>query len=161
SGTIALINEGFIDPQRIGLQGHSWGGYQVAYILTRTGMYRCAEAGAPVVNMVSAYGGIRWETGLSRMFQYEHEQSRIGGSLWEKKDLYLENSPIFHIDKISTPVLILNNDHDGHVPWYQGIEFFVAMRRLDKPAWMLNYPGESHWPLTLPNRKDLNIRMQQ
>jgi dipeptidyl aminopeptidase/acylaminoacyl peptidase len=161
SGTDALIKTGFVDAQRIGLQGHSWGGYQIAHILTKTGIYKCAEAGAPVVNMISAYGGIRWETGLSRMFQYEHTQSRIGGTLWEKPELYMENSPVFNLDKISTPVLILQNDSDGHVPWYQGIEFFVAMRRLGKKAWMLNYPGEPHWPQKLQLRKDLNIRMQQ
>jgi dipeptidyl aminopeptidase/acylaminoacyl peptidase len=161
SGTEALVREGFIDPQRMALQGHSWGGYQVAYLLTRTGIYACAEAGAVVIDMVSAYGGIRWETGLSRMFQYEHYQSRIGGSLWEKPELYIENSPLFALDKVSTPVLILQNDSDGHVPWYQGIEFFAAMRRLNKPAWLLNYNGEPHWPVKLQNRKDFNIRMQQ
>jgi dipeptidyl aminopeptidase/acylaminoacyl peptidase len=95
------------------------------------------------------------------MFQYEHQQSRIGASLWENLDLYLENSPLFNLDKISTPVLILQNDADGHVPWYQGIEFFTAMRRLGKPAWLLNYNGEPHWPLKLQNRKDFNVRMQQ
>ena len=161
SGTQALIDEGFIDPDRIGVQGHSWGGYQIADLLTRTDIFACAEAGAPVVNMISAYGGIRWQTGLSRMFQYEMTQSRLGATLWEKPELYLENSPIFNLDKINTPVLIMHNDSDGHVPWYQGIEFFVAMRRLGKPAWMLNYNGEPHWPLKLQNRKDFNVRMQQ
>jgi dipeptidyl aminopeptidase/acylaminoacyl peptidase len=161
SGTQAVMGEGFIDPQKMALQGHSWGGYQVAHILTKTGIYARAEAGAVVVNMTSAYGGIRWETGLSRMFQYEHQQSRIGGTLWDKRDLYLENSPLFNLDKISTPILIMQNDSDGHVPWYQGIEFFAAMRRLGKPAWLLNYIGEPHWPVKLQNRKDFNLRMQQ
>lgn len=161
SGITALQGEGFVDPERIGVQGHSWGGYQVAHLLTRTDIFRCAESGAPVVNMTSAYGGIRWESGLSRMFQYEHTQSRIGGTLWEKPLRYVENSPIFFVDKINTPVLILHNDHDGAVPWYQGIEWFTAMRRLNKPAWMLNYNDEPHWPLKLQNRKDFNIRMAQ
>ena len=161
SGTEALIKEGFVDQERIALQGHSWGGYQIAHILTKTDLYKCAESGAPVVNMISAYGGIRWGSGMSRMFQYEHTQSRIGATLWEKPELYIENSPIFNIDKINTPVLILHNDEDSAVPWYQGIEFFVAMRRLGKPAWMLNYNGEPHWPVKLQNRKDFNIRMQQ
>ncbi len=70
-----------MDTKRIGLQGHSWGGYQSAYLVTRTNLFACAEAGAPVANMTSACGGIRWESGLSRAFQYEHQQSRIGGSL--------------------------------------------------------------------------------
>ncbi len=161
SGTEALIEAGIADPEKIGVQGHSWGGYQIADLITRTDIFACAESGAPVVNMVSAYGGIRWQTGLSRMFQYEHTQSRLGASLWEGKELYLENSPIFNLDKVNTPVLIMHNDKDGHVPWYQGIEFFVAMRRLGKPAWMLNYNGEPHWPLKLQNRKDFNVRLQQ
>ncbi len=161
SGTQSLLELGFIDPERIALQGHSWGGYQIAHILTKTNMFACAESGAPVVNMVSAYGGIRWETGLSRMFQYEHTQSRLGATLWERPDLYLDNSPIFNLDKIETPVLILHNDADGAVPWYQGIEFFVAMRRLGKPAWLLNYNGEPHWPVKWQNRLDFNRRLFQ
>ena len=160
-GVTALIDEGFVDADNIALQGHSWGGYQIAYLLTRTNLFKCAESGAPVVNMISAYGGIRWGTGLSRMFQYEHSQSRIGGTLWETPLRYIENSPIFTIDKITTPVLILHNDNDGAVPWYQGIEFFVAMRRLGKPAWMLNYNGEPHWPVKLQNRIDFQTRMSQ
>lgn len=160
-GVTSLIDEGFIDRERIGVQGHSWGGYQIAYLLTKTDLFRCAEAGAPVVNMVSAYGGIRWGSGMSRMFQYEHTQSRIGGTLWEYPLRYLENSPIFSVDKINTPVLIMHNDEDGAVPWYQGIEFFTALRRLDKKAWMLNYNGEPHWPLKLANRKDFQRRMSQ
>ncbi len=161
SGTSAILDKGFVDRDRLALQGHSWGGYQIAYIITRTDMFRCAESGAPVVNMVSAYGGIRWESGLSRAFQYERTQSRIGGPIWEYPLRYLENSPIFTADKINTPVLILHNDKDGAVPWYQGIEFFTAMRRLGKPAWLLNYNDEPHWPLKLQNRKDFQKRMQQ
>ncbi len=161
SGVTSLINEGFVDEERVGLQGHSWGGYQIAHLVTRTNLFRCAESGAPVVNMFSAYGGIRWGSGLSRMFQYEHTQSRIGGTIWEYPLRYLENSPIFFIDKIETPVLILHNDKDGAVPWYQGIEFFVALRRLGKPAWLLNYNEEPHWPLKRQNRIDFNLRMQQ
>ena len=161
SGVEALLEKGFIDESRMGVQGHSWGGYQIAHLLTRTNMFKCAESGAPVVNMVSAYGGIRWGSGMSRMFQYEHTQSRLGATLWENPEVYLANSPIFNIDKIETPVLILHNDKDGAVPWYQGIEFFVAMRRLNKKAWLLNYNDEPHWPLKRQNRVDFNRRMEQ
>lgn len=160
-GVTSLIEQGFIDKDNIGVQGHSWGGYQIAYLVTKTDIFKAAEAGAPVPNMISAYGGIRWWTGLSRQFQYEHTQSRIGGTPWEYPTRYLENSPIFNIDKINTPLLIMHNDADGHVPWYQGIEFFVSLRRLGKPSWFLNYNGEPHWPLKLQNRKDFNIRMAQ
>ena len=160
-GVTSLIEKGFIDKHNIGVQGHSWGGYQIAYLVTKTDIFKAAESGAPVPNMISAYGGIRWWTGLSRQFQYEHTQSRIGGTPWEFPSRYIENSPIFNIDKINTPLLIMHNDADGHVPWYQGIEFFVSLRRLGKPSWFLNYNGEPHWPLKLQNRKDFNIRMAQ
>ena len=160
-GITALINKGFVDKDNIGVQGHSWGGYQIAYLVTKTDIFKAAESGAPVPNMISAYGGIRWWTGLSRQFQYEHTQSRIGGTPWEYPQRYVENSPIFNIDKINTPLLIMHNDADGHVPWYQGIEFFVSLRRLGKPSWFLNYNGEPHWPLKWQNRIDFNIRMAQ
>jgi dipeptidyl aminopeptidase/acylaminoacyl peptidase len=160
-GVTSLIEKGYVDKDNIGTQGHSWGGYQIAYLVTKTNIFKAAESGAPVPNMISAYGGIRWWTGLSRQFQYEHTQSRIGGTPWEYPARYIENSPIFNIDKINTPLLIMHNDADGHVPWYQGIEFFVSLRRLGKPSWFLNYNDEPHWPLKLQNRKDFNIRMAQ
>ncbi|WP_053977824.1 alpha/beta hydrolase family protein [Mangrovimonas xylaniphaga] len=160
-GVASLIEKGFVDKDNIGVQGHSWGGYQIAYLVTKTNMFKAAEAGAPVPNMISAYGGIRWWTGLSRQFQYEHGQSRIGGTPWEYPMRYIENSPIFNIDKIHTPLLIMHNDADGHVPWYQGIELFVSLRRLGKPSWFLNYEGEPHWPQKYQNKKDFNIRLAQ
>ncbi|MDD2420326.1 MAG: prolyl oligopeptidase family serine peptidase, partial [Bacteroidales bacterium] len=160
-GISKLIEEGIADPERIGAQGHSWGGYQVAYLATRTNLFAAIESGAPVVNMYSAYGGIRWGTGLNRSFQYEHQQSRIGKTPWESPLRYMENSPIFTMDKVNTPILIMHNDQDGHVPWYQGIEFFVALKRLRKPVWLLNYTGEVHWPQKLKNKIDFQLRMKQ
>ena len=160
-GIMSLIQKGIADDKHIGAQGHSWGGYQVAYLATRSGLFAAIESGAPVVNMYSAYGGIRWETGLNRSMQYEHEQSRIGASIWEAPDLYWENSPLFAMEKVTTPILIMANDRDGHVPWWQGIEYFVALRRLGKPAWLLNYNGEPHWPLKQPNKTDFQLRMSQ
>jgi len=160
-GIMSIIDKGFVDEKHIGAQGHSWGGYQVAYLATRTNLFAAIESGAPVVNMYSAYGGIRWESGFNRSMQYEHQQSRIGATIWEAPHLYWENSPLFAIEKVETPILIMANDQDGAVPWYQGIEFFIAMRRLGKPAWLLNYNGEPHWPLKLPNRIDFQKRMAQ
>jgi dipeptidyl aminopeptidase/acylaminoacyl peptidase len=160
-GIMSLIEKGFVDEKHIGAQGHSWGGYQVAYLATRTSLFAAIESGAPVVNMYSAYGGIRWESGLNRSMQYEHQQSRIGATIWEAPHLYWENSPLFAIEKVETPILIMANDQDGAVPWYQGIEFFIAMRRLGKPAWLLNYNGEPHWAQKLPNRIDFQKRMSQ
>ncbi|MDE2751703.1 MAG: prolyl oligopeptidase family serine peptidase [Gemmatimonadota bacterium] len=160
-GVLSLVARGFVKEDKIGVQGHSWGGYQIAYMVTKTNLFAAAEAGAPVSNMTSAYGGIRWQSGMSRMFQYERTQSRIGGTLWESTNEYLHNSPVFYADKIHTPLLMMHNDEDGAVPWYQGIEMFVAMRRLQKPVWMLNYNGQGHGLSREADRKDWAIRMQQ
>ncbi|HSU27264.1 MAG TPA: prolyl oligopeptidase family serine peptidase [Chitinophagaceae bacterium] len=161
SGVASLIKKGFVDKDNIAIQGHSWGGYQVAQLVTMTNMFKAAWAGAPVANMTSAYGGIRWESGVSRQFQYEKTQSRIGGTLWEKLPLYLENSPLFHLDKVKTPMVIMSNDADGAVPWYQGIELFTAMRRLGKKVWMFNYNGQGHGLTQRQDMRDYAIRMQQ
>lgn len=161
SGARALAQKGWVDSTKMGIQGQSWGGYQVAHIITRTNLFAAAWAGAPVANMTSAYGGIRWESGMNRQFQYEKSQSRIGATLWEKPSLYIENSPLFHLKKVTTPLVIMANDNDGAVPWYQGIEMFTAMRRLDKKVWMLNYNGEAHNLVERKNRKDIQIREQQ
>ncbi len=160
-GVLKLVDQGFIDKDRIGAQGHSWGGYQLAYMITRTNLFAAVEAGAPVANMTSAYGGIRWDSGMNRQFQYEHTQSRIGGTLWGETLRYINNSPLFEVDKITTPLLMIHNDKDGAVPWYQGIEMYMAMRRLQMPVWMLNYNGEPHGLRQRPNQEDWTIRMQQ
>ncbi|HLW20624.1 MAG TPA: prolyl oligopeptidase family serine peptidase [Cyclobacteriaceae bacterium] len=160
-GVQAVVAQGFVDEDNMAIQGQSWGGYQVAYLITQTNMFKAAGSGAPVVNMTSAYGGIRWGTGMSRMFQYEQTQSRIGGTLWDKPLYYIENSPLFFMDRVNTPVLIMHNDEDGSVPWYQGIEMFMALKRLNKPAWLLQYNGEDHNLKERKNRKDLSIRLSQ
>lgn len=161
SGVEALKKNAWVDGSKIGIQGQSWGGYQVAHLITRTDMYAAAWSGAPVVNMTSAYGGMRWESGMNRQFQYEKTQSRIGATLWEKPELYIENSPLFKLPNVKTPVVIMANDADGAVPWYQGIEMFTGLRRLGKPVWLLNYNNEAHNLMQRQNRKDIQIREQQ
>jgi dipeptidyl aminopeptidase/acylaminoacyl peptidase len=161
SGAQSLSKKKWIDANNIGIQGQSWGGYQVAYLVTATKMFKAAWAGAPVVNMFSAYGGIRWESGNNRQSQYEKGQSRIGSTPWLHPELYIENSPLFHLQNITTPLVIMANDADGAVPWYQGIEFFTAMRRLNKKIWLLSYNGEAHNLVERKNRKDIQIREQQ
>ena len=161
SGTDFIIKNYAVDSLRMGLQGQSWGGYQTAQLITMTNRYAAAMAGAPVSNMFSAYGGIRWGSGLNRQFQYEATQSRIGKTIWEAPELYIENSPLFHLPKVSTPLLIMHNDKDGAVPWYQGIELYTGMRRLQKPCWMLVYNNDDHNLKRLANKFDLSIRMNQ
>ena len=159
-GVQKLIERGFVDPKKLGLQGHSWGGYQISYMITQTSMFAAAEAGAPVANMTSAYGGIRWGSGVNRAMQYENGQSRIGKSLWEGLPLYMENSPLFHLQRVTTPLLILHNDLDDAVPWYQGIEMYIGMRRLGKEAYLFNYNNELHGIQGRANQKDWAMRMQ-
>ena len=156
-----VVAQGFIDPRRIGIQGHSWGGYQITHLITRTNMFAAVQAGASVSDMVSAYGGIRWGTGMSRAFQYEKTQSRIGQPPWDAPLQFIENSPIFWVEKVRTPYLSIHNDEDDAVPWYQGIEFFSAMRRLGKEAYMFVYNGEPHGLRQRDNMKHWTVHQDE
>jgi dipeptidyl aminopeptidase/acylaminoacyl peptidase len=160
-GVQKLVDRGYVDPKGLGLQGQSWGGYQTAYMITQTSMFSAAMAGAPVANMTSAYGGIRWGSGMARAFQYEATQSRIGKSIWDAPNLYVENSPLFWLPRVTTPLFIMSNDADDAVPWYQGIELFVGMRRLGKEVYMIDYNNDVHNPASRANQKDIAMRMQQ
>jgi dipeptidyl aminopeptidase/acylaminoacyl peptidase len=156
-----VLDMGFIDPKRVGIQGHSWGGYQISYLITQTNIFAAVQAGASVVNMTSAYGGIRWGSGMSRAFQYEKTQSRIGDPLWDGFLRYIENSPLFWAEKVQTPYLTIHNDEDDAVPWYQGIEFFTALRRLGKEAYLFNYNTEKHGLRQRENQKHWTIHQDE
>jgi len=160
-GVQKLIGMGVADPKAVALHGHSWSGYQTAFVVTQTGMFAAAIAGAPVGNMTSAYSGIRLESGLARQFLYEQDQSRIGGSLWQKRDHFIQNSPVFFADRITTPLLIEFGDEDEQVPWQQGVELFLAMRRLGKDCVMLQYRGEPHHLKKYSNKLDYASRMKE
>ncbi|MFA6769676.1 MAG: prolyl oligopeptidase family serine peptidase, partial [Bacteroidales bacterium] len=162
-GVEMLLENTWVDKENIAIQGQSWGGYQVAYMITQPEVFKwkAAVAGAPVANMTSAYNGLRLGSGKIRQAMYESTQSRIGKTLWDGLDLYIENSPIFFADKIETPLLIMHNDRDEAVPWYQGIEFFAALNRLRKPVWMLQYNREAHNLEERVNAIDFSIRVEQ
>ena len=160
-GIQKLVELGIADEDKLGLHGHSWSGYQTAFIVTQTDIFDAAVSGAPVSNMTSAYGGIRWASGLARQFQYEKTQSRIGGSIVEYPERYIENSPLFFVDKINTPMLIQHGDADGAVPWYQSIELYLAMRRYNKDVVFLQYHDEPHHLQKFPNKLDYAIRMKE
>ena len=161
SGTKYLIEQGIAHPGKIGLQGHSWSGYQTSYLVTKTDLFTCANIAAPITDMVTGYLGIRNGSGLPRYFMYEETQSRMGKTLWEAKDKYLASSAILEADKIHTPLLILHNDEDEAVAYEQGRALYLAMRRLQRPAWLLNYKGEGHFVLGRGAQKDWTIRMMQ
>jgi dipeptidyl aminopeptidase/acylaminoacyl peptidase len=156
-----LLARGYVDPKGLGLQGQSWGGYEATFIITQTTMFSAVMAGGVVGNMTSAYGGIRWGSGLARAFQYEKTQSRIGKSLWDAQNLYIANSPLFWLDRVKTPLFLMSNDADEDVPWWQGIELFVGMRRLGKEVYMIDYNNDSHNPSSRANQKDIAMRMEQ
>lgn len=161
SGTKYLIDQGIAHPGKIGLQGHSWSGFQTSYLVTKTDLFACANIGAPITDMVTGYLGIRNGSGLPRYFMYEETQSRMGKTLWEAKDKYLASSAIVEADKIHTPLLIWHNDNDEAVAYEQGRALYLAMRRLQRPAWHLNYKGEGHFLGNQAAQKDWTIRMMQ
>lgn len=160
-GVQHLVDIGLADPDAMALHGHSWSGYQTAQVVTQTDIFKTAVTGAPVANMTSAYSGIRWGSGVARQFQYEKGQSRLSGSLWEARDEYIDNSPVFFADRIHTPMLILHGDKDDAVPWYQSIELYLAMRRLGKEAVFLEYRDEPHHPQKYANKLDWAIKMKE
>lgn len=161
SGAKHLVKLGIADSNAIGIQGHSWGAYQAAYIATQTDYFKASCAGAPVGNMVSAYSGIRLESGMARQFQYEAYQSRIGGNLWDSLDNYLRNSPVIEAKGMTTPLLISHGEIDEAVPWQQSVELYLAMRRLNKNCIFLQYPDEPHHLKKYWNKLDYSIKMKE
>ncbi|SJZ74093.1 Prolyl oligopeptidase family protein [Chitinophaga eiseniae] len=138
-----LIKLPFVDSTKMGIQGHSFGGFQTNYIITHTSRFAAACSAAGFTNFVSAYGAVIGD-GYSRQGQYELYRDRIGATLWARPDLYLENSPVLRIDKINTPLLMMHNKDDGDVPVEQGLEFFTGLRRLGKTAYLLQYKDAGH-----------------
>ncbi len=157
----AVVKRGIADENALGLEGHSWGGYETCYIVTQTGRFRAAEAGAIVGNMTSASGAVGASSGRSRQFKYEQNQSRIGATLQASPGLYIENSPVFQAHRVTTPLLLLHNDHDDIVPWPQAVEFFLALRRHGKEAYLFNYNGELHSLRRRADQQDFARRMHQ
>ncbi|HHS13967.1 MAG TPA: S9 family peptidase [bacterium] len=157
----AAIETGVIDPERIGLHGHSWGGYQTAFLITQTGRFKAAAAGAPLTNLISMYSSIYWNTGSANQPIFESQQGRFTGGYWELNDAYRRNSPVYFARDVETPLLLLHNDKDGAVDWNQGIEYYNALRRLGKSVIMLQYKGENHGVRKPANRKDYTLRMKE
>ena len=156
-----VIDLGYADPERIGLQGHSWGGYQSSFILTQTDMFACVVTGAPLTNLISMYNVAYKRSGNLNGPILEWSQGRMGVSPWENMELYRSQSPIHHAQNITTPFLILHGTADGAVDWVQGLEYYATARRLGKEVILLSYPGEPHHLQKEANQKDFQIRMKQ
>ncbi len=155
------LKTGVIDAGKIGIHGHSWGGYQTAFLITQTNMFKAAAAGAPLTNMVSMYDLIYWNSGNGNMSIFEASQGRFKGAPWENWEAYLRNSPVYHVKNVQTPLLMLHNDKDGAVDFTQGIEYYSALRRLKKPVVLMQYKGENHGLGKMENRKDYAVRMME
>lgn len=157
----AAIGTGVVDPERVGIHGHSWGGYQSAFLVTQTDAFAAVATGAPLTNMISMYASIYWNSGAADGAIFESSQGRFYGGPWAHTEAYERNSPVYHAENISTPILLLHNDEDGAVDWNQGIEYYNTVRRLQKPIVMLQYVGENHGVRKPANRKDYTVRMKE
>jgi dienelactone hydrolase len=157
----AAVDTGVVDKDKVGLHGHSWGGYQTAFLITQIDAFSAAVAGAPLTNMISMYSSIYWNSGSANQPIFESSQGRFEGGYWDNLEAYTRNSPVYYAEKVKTPLLLLHNDKDGAVDWNQGIEYFNTLRRLDKPVVMLQYVGENHGLRKPPNQKDYTMRMRE
>lgn len=157
----AAIATGVVDGDKVGLHGHSWGGYQTAFTITQTDRFKAAIAGAALTDLISMYSSIYWNAGIANQPIFESSQGRFTGGYWEQQEAYIRNSPVFHATKVKTPLLLLHNDKDGAVDFTQGIEYFNTLRRLQKPVVMLQYKGENHGLVKPENRKDYAIRQKE
>jgi dipeptidyl aminopeptidase/acylaminoacyl peptidase len=157
----AAIATGIVDAKHIGITGHSWGGYQTAFLITQTDIFTAAVAGAPLTDMVSMYSLVYKNSGGVNGAIFESSQGRFKGGFWDNWDAYYRNSPVFFAKNVKTPLMILHNDKDGAVDFTQGVEYFNTLRRMQKPVIMLEYIGENHGLAKRPNQRDYTARMKE
>ncbi len=157
----SAIATGIVDRSKVAIHGHSWGGYQTAFLVTQTKAFRAAVAGAPLTDMISMYSSIYWNTGSANQPIFESSQGRFTGGYWENVEAYTRNSPVYFARNVTTPLLLLHNDKDGAVDWNQGIEYFNTLRRLKKAVVLLQYKGENHGLREPANQKDYTVRMHE
>ncbi|HEY9227547.1 MAG TPA: prolyl oligopeptidase family serine peptidase, partial [Gemmatimonadaceae bacterium] len=156
-----VIEMGYADPKHIGIQGHSWGGYQTSFILTQTDMFAAVVTGAPPTNLISFYNETYPGTGTLQQGITEVGQVRMGTNPWDNQELYEQQSAIYNVRNIKTPFLILHGTADNAVDWHQGLELYAAARRWGKEVIFLSYPGEPHHLARKENQKDFQERMKQ
>lgn len=156
-----VLESGMVDPERVGLVGHSWGAYQTAFIVTQTDLFAAGVAGAPLTNMMSMSMSIYWNSGQTDAWIFHESQGRMDRPFWRDVDTYIANSPIFSIEDLNTPLLVAFGDEDGAVDWQQGIEMYNAARLAQRPFVMLVYPGENHGLRGKPNRVDYHHRVRE
>lgn len=149
----------YIDSLAIGLQGHSFGGYEVNYIVTHYNGFAAACAVSGASNLFTSYGNLR-SGGTPGQVDFERGQFRMRKPIWEMPEVFLRNSPISSTNKVTTPLLLVSNKRDSSVLWSHAVEMFTAMRRQGKPCWLLQY-DHSHHVIATEDRLDFSIRLQQ
>ncbi len=155
----AVLETGLIDPERMGLIGHSWGGYQTTFFVTQDDLFTAAVAGAPLTNLMSMYLSFYWNSGGTDARIFEISQGRMQVPWWEDWDSYYANSPVHNIENMETPLLMMFGTNDGAVEFNQGVEFYNAARRLGKDMVFLAYEGENHGLAEEPNQRDYQNRI--
>lgn len=157
----AAIATGVVDPARVGLQGHSWGGYQTAFITTQTDIFRTAVAGAALTDMVSMFSSVYWNSGTANQPIFISSQGRFRSGFVQNPEAYLRNSPNRFAQNLSIPLMLLHNDRDGAVDFNQGITYYNTLRELGKDVVLLEYVGENHGLSRPANQKDYALRMME
>ena len=147
-------------PEADRIQGHSWGGYQITHLITRTNLFAAVQAGASVSNMISAYGGIRYGTGMVRQFQYEDPEPHRRPTVGRAAAVHRELADLLG-RKDPDAMLTIHNDQDDAVPWTQGIEFITALRRIGKEGYMFTYNGEPHGLRNRDNMKHWTVHQDE
>jgi dipeptidyl aminopeptidase/acylaminoacyl peptidase len=159
--TRKVLETGMIDPARVGVMGHSWGGYQTTFLATTSDLFAAAVAGAPLTNLVSMYLSVYWNTGGTDARIFEISQGRMEVPPWEDMASYTANSPVHNIETMNTPLLMAFGTEDGAVEFNQGVEFYNAARRAEKDMVLLVYEGENHGLARKPNQLDYHRRIRE
>lgn len=154
-----VVAMGAADPARVGVVGHSWGGFDTTFLATHTDIFSAAVAGAPITDLVSNYGNHHWSSGIAETDHIETGQQRMEVPLYDDLPAYIRNSAVFNVQNMKTPLLIEVGDNDGTVFWHQGIELYNIARRAKKDVVLLAYGGEDHGLRKKQNQVDYQRRI--
>ena len=144
-GINKVIDMGVADPDRLGVTGHSYGGYSTIALLVQSPRFKAAVMRAGMGDLISGYGQLGPDGSNYGLAWAESGQGRMGGSPWEYRERYIENSPIYYLDRVQTPLLIIHGGEDNAVPTFLADQIFTGLRRLSKPVTYARYANEGHW----------------
>ena len=154
-----VVKKGIVDEARIGLIGHSFGGYETNFIISQTGRFAAAVAGGAITDLQSYYLGCNL-AGETDMWRIEDQQWKMSQSLFEDRKTYYENSPIHYAENITTPLLAWSGKEDTQVNYQQSIEMYLALKRLNKKQVLLLYPREQHLMTKPESQLDVTKRIK-